>query len=46
MINKIKKYDLCIGCGLCEAVITIPPLHFNSLTVNDNTGVGLKLSYR
>lgn len=21
MINKIKKYDLCIGCGLCEAVI-------------------------
>ena len=21
MIKKIKKYDLCIGCGLCEAVI-------------------------
>lgn len=21
MINKIKKYDLCIGCGLCEAVL-------------------------
>ena len=21
MIDKIKKYDLCIGCGLCEAVI-------------------------
>lgn len=21
MINKIKKYDLCIGCGLCEAVM-------------------------
>ena len=21
MINKIKKYDLCIGCVLCEAVI-------------------------
>lgn len=22
MINKIKKYDLCIGCGLCESVLS------------------------
>ena len=21
MINRIKKYDLCIGCGLCEVVL-------------------------
>lgn len=21
MINNIKKYDLCLGCGLCESVI-------------------------
>lgn len=21
MINKIKKFDLCIGCGLCEALM-------------------------
>jgi coenzyme F420 hydrogenase subunit beta len=21
MINRIKKYDLCLGCGLCESVL-------------------------
>ena len=28
--------------GLCEAVITTPPVQFKCLTVNERTGVGVK----